>query len=372
MPKEKLEKISTSSKLKPIKVLRFRENPKNKQEVIINGIEKFLLRTLEGELPSDAEPLQVEFRKKFEIAYPSSTYADNLDSILIDASVGIYDMIFKIHPPFKQIKLEVISKNTIAKAALAWLKERQGKGLAVSPKIAIRTEHAFSISKLLDEIFPNNLAEECREYSNYTQEQFVVNNLEKIKQATLKTDFTTTSVYLGIQPSKFKKYFSKYLPNLCIKRSFGFTKYTPELVGEIVNMLNQGLTIADIVRIKAEQGVKVNVNNFWQNISRLSPKHTREWYNQKKEDTERAMVEKIQEIFGEKTIKELKDLDYVYKDSILKYEKEFKEASMATSINLVANVLGKGYTNLAQSFRRFYGSWYDEVYLKRENSSEAK
>jgi len=52
------------------------------------------------------------------------------------------------------------------------------------------------------------------------------------------------------------------LPNLCIKRSFGFTKYTPELVGEIVNMLNQGLTIADIVRIKAEQGVKVNVNNF--------------------------------------------------------------------------------------------------------------
>jgi len=119
MPKEKLEKISTSSKLKPIKVLRFRENPKNKQEVIINGIEKFLLRTLEGELPSDAEPLQVEFRKKFEIAYPSSTYADNLDSILIDASVGIYDMIFKIHPPFKQIKLEVISKNTIAKAALA-------------------------------------------------------------------------------------------------------------------------------------------------------------------------------------------------------------------------------------------------------------
>jgi len=68
------------------------------------------------------------------------------------------------------------------------------------------------------------------------------------------------------------------------------------------------------------------------------------------------MVEKIQEIFGEKTIKELKDLDYVYKDSILKYEKEFKEASMATSINLVANVLGKGYTNLAQSFRRFYGS----------------
>jgi hypothetical protein len=117
-------------------------------------------------------------------------------------------------------------------------------------------------AKILDQIIGVALAKQCSLKSSNDQKIFVFENEDIIKKAVARLGCKPVANYLGMQTRVFKCYLKNCFAAFYKEHNFGGSKYTDTLVIEIVDLLKQDFTVADINRIYQKKNIKLNIFGF--------------------------------------------------------------------------------------------------------------
>lgn len=348
----------------PKELKTFTENDEGeKNPTIFKTVESFLIKMLGSE--TSLTDTEAEIKDSIQQFYDNHACGDDAIDI---ATRGIYNMIIKIHPPFKDQKILLISNKSIIAAAKLWLENESQKSQVKLEKIKTI---AINNNKILDNIFNDDLAEDCRNMEPGKQKQFLINNGIKIKTALSNLNYKIVAKYLEIDSNTFKTYLKELFPKLYDAHFNNYTKFTDELAVEIINYLEAGKTIANIIKFYNAKNIKISENSFWKEIGKRSPIHTKAWYSKKKQDVKNEKIEKVKHILTPNTINVFRAYNPVNRNinTLLEtHQEELKKALMASSVIIVAEVLNQVPQNLTASIKKVCPDWWANVYSKKEDT----